>query len=698
MTRPLSRRQLIKATAATAAASVLVGVGAGTAAAYTAPTARQQIDLTSGWKFLRSDVAGAETVGFNDSAWSSVSVPHTWNALDGQDGGNNYYRGVGWYRLHVTPPAGLAGKKLWLQFDGADTVADVYLNGVHLGQHVGGYARFRFDASALKVGADNVIAVKVTNAYNADVPPLSADYTFFGGLYRKVSLLATDALQIRTMDDAGPGVYVRQRAVSTTSATVDVTTKGWNNSGSTRNVAVRTVITDATGAVVADTTSAVGAVATASGFQTVQTVTIANPRLWRGKDDPHVHAVTVEVHDTASGAVTDAVTEPLGLRGFSVDANAGFFLNGSHLSLHGVNRHQDRLNLGWAIGAAEHTQDFDLMDEMGVNALRTAHYQQAQEVYDLADQRGYVVWVEIPLVNSITQSAAFTANARQLLRELIKQNYNHPSICFWGIGNEQRTDDSATNALLATLASDVTSLDPDRLSTYAQINGTVTGLINHTQVNGFNPYYGWYYGSYNDFAPWADSMHANQPTRRFCVSEYGAGASIHQHQENPPQPVAGSTWHPEEYQSKLHEVHWTAIRTRPYLWGTFVWNMFDFAVDARNEGDTPGRNDKGLVTYDRATRKDAFFWYKANWTNTPFVYITSRRWTSRTAAATTIKVYGNVDSVTLRLNGVQVGGPQTSTNHIYTWPVTLATGNNLVEVTGTRSGQTFTDSVTWTLQ
>jgi beta-galactosidase len=335
---------------------------------------------------------------------------------------------------------------------------------------------------------------------------------------------------------------------------------------------------------------------------------------------------------------------------------------------------------------------------MGVNALRTAHYQQDQKVYNLADERGYVVWAEIPLVNAITNSSAFTANATQQLHELIKQNYNHPSIVFWGIGNEQGSDDAATNALLDTLNGVVNSDDPDRLSTYAH-NGSITsGLVNHTEVNGYNRYSGWYSGAYTDFGPWCDNLHSSQPTRRIGISEYGAGASIIQHQENPPKPVPASGFHPEEYQALFHESHWSQISTRPFLWGTFIWNMFDFASDGRNEGDTPGRNDKGMVTYDRLTRKDAFFWYKANWTSTPFVYITSRRWTNRTVATTTVKVYGTVDSVVLKLNGVQLGSARTSTNHIYSWSgVTLAHGANTVQAIGTVGSTTFTDTVTWNL-
>jgi beta-galactosidase len=670
------------------------------AATHLPPPGRGRMDLDAGWRFSKGDVFGAQNGAFRDSGWAPVTVPHTWNAQDGQDGRSDYYRGPGWYRRHLKPPASFAGRRLWLEFAGANTVTEVWINGRYLGRHKGGYARFRFDATAaLRVGKDNLIAVRVSNAPDPDVPPLTADFTFFGGIYRDVSLLATDPLSARLQDDAGPGIYLRQRTVTAARATVDVTTEIWNSGDTPRNVAVHAVVTDADGAVVADTTSTPAAVGPASGLPLTQTVTIANPRRWQGKADPYLYRARVEVRDAATGVVTDVVEDRLGLRSVSVDPNAGLFLNGTHLALHGVNRHQDRLGRGWAVSDVDHTQDFDLMDEMGVNALRTAHYQQDQKVYDLADERGYLVWTEIPLVNSITDSPAFRANAVQQLREMIRQNYNHPSIVFWGIGNEQGVDDAATNALLDSLAGIVRTEDPDRFSAYAHHGPVTSGLAGHTDVVGDNRYPGWYYGSCNDFAGWADNLHSTQPTRRIAVSEYGAGASVVQHQENPPKPVPDSNWHPEEYQALFHEAFWAQIQARPYLWGTFVWNMFDFAADQRGEGDTYGRNDKGLVTYDRATRKDAFYWYKANWTTTPFVYLTSRRWTDRTDARTTVKVYGTVDSVLLIVNGVPLGAPKTSTNHIYAWPdVMLLPGANTVEVTGFRAGTAYTDTATWTLR
>lgn len=669
------------------------------AATYTPPATRQQINLNTNWKFNRADVSGAQNPTFNDGSWQSVSVPHTWNAADGADGGGNYYRGIGWYRRHYTPPTSLAGKTLYLQFAGVNQVADVWINGTHLGQHVGGYARFRFAAtSTLRLGQDNVIAVKVSNAHRTDVAPLQADFTFMGGVYRDVSLWAVDPLQVRMLDFASSGVYLRQRGVTASSATVDVTAKLFNNSGASRSVATRTVITDPAGTVVADQTAPARTLAANSGTDFVQTLTIANPRRWDGRADPFLYRANVEVRDTAAGTVTDVVTEPLGLRSYSVDAATGFTLNGRALDLHGVNLHQDFAGVGWAETEAQHARDWELIDEVGANTVRLAHYQHDQSDYDRADRLGAVVWAEIPHVDFTTNSAGYTANTELALRELIRQNYNHPSIVFWGIGNEQRTNDATTNNLLARLAGVVNAEDPDRLSTYAGAIVSDTGAVNnHAEVSGYNKYYGWYNGSYNDLGGWADGLHSANPTRRISLSEYGAGANVTQHALNPPKPSTTGAFHPEEYQSLLHEASWKQMKTRNFVWGKYVWNMFDFAADARAEGAQPGINDKGLVTRDRQIRKDSFYWYKANWSAAPTVYLTSRRWTTRTNAATEIKVYSNAATVTVTLNGTSLGA-RSSTDRIFKWTgVTLARGQNTVTATATINGTTHTDTVTWTL-
>ncbi|HET6356974.1 glycoside hydrolase family 2 protein [Streptomyces sp.] len=671
------------------------------AATYAPPNRRARISLNTGWRFSKSDVSSAHSPSFDDSQWTPVDTPHTWNAQDGSDGGDNYYRGVGWYRRHCTVPSEFAGRMLFLQFAGANQVADVWVNGTHLGQHKGGYSRFRFEATAaLRPSQDNVIAVRVTNADDRDIAPLSADFSFTGGIYRNVSLWAVDKLMVRMLDYAGPGIYLRQRNVTADSATLDVTTKLWNNNGTARSVVVRTVITDSNATVVADKRTTAQTVAPTAGSQVEQTVTITHPRLWNGLADPHLYRANVEIHDVTGGAdsITDVVTERLGLRSITVDASAGFFLNGKHLSLHGVNLHQDRAGKGWAVRDADHTQDFDLIKEIGANTIRMAHYQHDQKDYNLADERGLVVWAEIPLVDHTTDSAAFTASTEDQMYELIRQNYNHPSIAFWGIGNEQRRDDAPTNTLLAKLAGIVAAEDPDRISTYASNLGNGARVGKHTQTCGWNKYYGWYGGSKDDdLGRWADSLHSSDPTRRIAVAEYGAGANTTQHALNPSAPSSGGPWHPEEYQALFHEAAWRQLKDRRYIWGTYVWNMFDFASDWRREGGQPGINDKGLVTRDRTIRKDAFYWYKANWATTPTLYITSRRWTQRTDGTTELKIYSNADKVTATLNGATLG-TLSSVDRVFRWTnVNLKAGENKVTVTATINGTTHTDTVIWTL-
>ncbi|GJF33605.1 beta-galactosidase [Kitasatospora sp. NE20-6] len=696
-----SRRTVLGTLAGGALATFAAGggtAGAAPAAAqtYTPPASRTWLSLNSDWRFHQGDVAGAQAPAFDDGAWSALSVPHTWNAQDGADGGGNYYRGVGWYRRRITVPEDLSGKMLFLQFAGANQVADVWIDGTHLGRHQGGYSRFRFGATAnLTPGRESVLAVKVTNADNPDIAPLSADYTFQGGLYRNVSLYAVDKLAVRMLDHAGPGVYLRQRSVTAASATVDVRATVFNNNTTSRSLVVRAVVTDANGTIVADRSSAPQTIGADSGADVVQTLTIADPRRWNGLADPYRYSATVEIRDAVAGKVTDVVTEPLGLRSFSLDPAGGFSLNGKHLDLHGVNLHQDRAGVGWAESDADHMQDFALIRELGATAVRMAHYQHDQKDYNLADATGVVVWAEVPLVNGTTNSAAFTASTQNQLRELIRQNYNHPSIVFWGIGNEQRTDDTATNNLLASLAALVRSEDPDRLSAYANNLGNDAKVAGHADTTAYNKYFGWYGGSYNDLGGWADSLHKAEPNRTFALSEYGAGANITQHALNPS--GYGSGFHPEEYQALLHEASWKQLAARPFVWGSFVWNMFDFASDGRNEGGQRGINDKGLVTRDRSTRKDSFYWYKANWSPEPTLHITSRRWTARTDATTEVKVYSNATEVTAVLNGTSLG-KRNSSDRIFKWTgVKLRQGTNTLTVTASIAGATHTDTVTWTL-
>jgi beta-galactosidase len=699
MKRNIGRRRFLKLSAITTAVAASgtletlsrQNVQAAPMTTYTPPSSNR-IDtlIDTGWKFYEGDVSNAQATTFNDSSWSTVTLPHTWNTIDGENGGS-YYRGISWYRLHYTVPAEYANHQLFLQFDGACLVADVYVNGTYLGEHQGGFATFRFDAtSTLTVGSVNVIAVKVNNAVSTDIPPLNGDFTYFGGLYRDVHLLGVDKVHMNLQDYGTTGLFLRQTNVSATSANLQVTTETTNDNSTAQSVTLNTSIVDATNTIV-QTLSTTQSVAANSSYTFVQKTTITNPHLWNGVSNPYLYTVYAQVQ--VGSSVRDLVSAPLGFRWYSIDVNKGLFLNGQHLELHGVNVHQDHFNRGWANSDAATDQDFSLLMAMGANVVRTCHYQHSARFYENADKNGIILWAEQPIIDGIVVSAAFTASAEQQLTEEIRQNYNHPSILFWSIANEPNNT-SSINTLLQTLNGVARAQDPDRLTTLADDTGTGDAIAEHTSTVGYNHYYGWYTGSYSQLAGALSSAHAVNP-KSFAISEYGAGASIYQHQENPAKPVTTSYFHPEEYQALLHEASWQQLASAPYVWGKFVWCMFDFASATRNEGDHAGRNDKGLCTYDRATPKDAYYWYKANWTTTPFVYITSRRYVNRTSPTTGVKIYANTSAVTLMVNGTSLGSV-TSTSHIFQWSnVTLQLGNNTVVATSIQGGQTYTDTVTW---
>ena len=665
---------------------------------HTMAASRSDIGLDEQWKFIRQDVANAAAVNFDDSAWSSVTLPHTWNNLDGQTSGAPYYRGIGWYRRHLQVDAQYAGKSLFLKFDGAATVTEVLVNGTLIGTHKGNFAAFCFDATPfLRVGQDNVIAVKVNNAKDADILPLSGDFTVFGGLYRDVHLLVLDKLSVTPLDYASSGVYIKQTSVTKDAAELEVTIKLRNANSSAKTATVRCTVIDEMGKPIQQASSR-EALGSNSVADVIKHITIAKPHLWNGRIDPYLYRVAIIVSD--GDKVTDTVTQPLGIRTFRVDPDHGFFLNDAAYPLHGVSRHQDRIDKGWAIGRAEQEQDFQLITEIGATCVRLAHYQQDQLVYDLCDHNGLVLWTELSLVNELTDSEAFTENARQQLTELIKQNYNHPSIAFWGIFNELHMKNQWYDAppkweLVKQLNQLAKELDSTRLTTAASCIRSVHPLNAVTDVMAFNRYYGWYNGKPSDWPGALDTLHQEWPTRGIGISEYGAGASINQHGISTNQPNPSSHWHPEEYQNLLHEQAWLAMKERPAIWCDLVWNMFDFAVGQRDEGDTPGRNDKGLVTYDRNVKKDAFFWYKANWTTTPFVYNTSRRFMERSESRTPVKIYANCDAVELKVNGVSQGLVH-STDQIFLWSgVTLAAGENRIEASATKDGITYTDNCLW---
>jgi beta-galactosidase len=649
---------------------------------------RTEVPLSGSWRFLQSDADRPERPDFNDTAWPLVEIPHSWPAG---------FRGLGWYRTSFSLDKESVGKKIFLRFEAVNQVADVYLNGKLLGSHEGGYTAFVFDLSdALVVPGRNVLAVKVTNAPNADLAPVSADFTFFGGIYRKVSLLMTSPIQITPLDYGSSGVYLTQSEVSHSSAKLKVAAKIANASGNAADLKVEAFVLDRTRRSVAKLTKSLHL-----DDKSLQTVSldlkVANPRLWDGKLDPYLYSVVVRLLQIKEKKVKilDEVIQPLGFRYFSANAANGFSLNGHPYRLEGVNMHQDWAGKGWALNSEDRRANVRILRDLGANAVRLAHYPHAQETLQLLDRSGIVAWSEIPLVNKVTASDKFAASTKLQLTEMIHQYYNHPSILFWGLYNEI---DGDTIGLVDALNKLAHSLDPQRLTVAASNQAPEHPLNKIPDLLGVNRYDGWYFGKHSDSGKAMDAYKTAVP-HPVGVSEYGAGASILHHQDPPAQPPPGGHFHPEEYQNEFHEVFYANWQARPYLWGTFLWNVFDFSVVGRDEGDTKDRNDKGLMTYDRGTKKDSYYFYKAQWNPEPVIHLASTRYADRKTNVVNVKVYSNLNEVELFVNGASLGTKLLPPNKIFLWPtVKLKSGKNEILAIGLshEDGQEFHEQANWT--
>ncbi len=653
---------------------------------------RQTTPLVDQWRFTLGDPSNAALPTFNDANWAPVELPHTWNAKDGQDGGGDYHRGPGWYRRSITLPSD--NRRSFLHFGAANSVARVYLDGELLGEHIGGYTAFRFELPrAAHDGRAHFLAVRVDNSHNDDIPPWDADFTFFGGLYRPVSLLRTAPLCIDPLDHASPGVRIVQERVTSDIAEVRVEFRV--SATQPAEAVARVRLTNAAG-------DPVGTVASTRRFNTQPdtvryNLAFESPRLWHGRRDPHLYTAHVEL--LQDDVVVDRVRERFGLRSYEITAD-GFRLNGEPYQLRGVNKHQDRVDKGWAVDPADIREDFALIDEIGATCVRLAHYPHDPLAYDLCDELGLIAWAEIPLINRINDTPAFRANCERMLIEMIRQHYNHPSIIVWGVHNEITApwkpgpDPADLVAALNTLAK---REDPTRPTTAAgcvpwdhQANWIV-------DAPAFNRYEGWYVGQPADLGPALDALRKQHPGRPIGLGEYGAGASIQQHEVPANKPQHDGEWHPEQYQARFHEATYREIHQRPWLWSTHVWNMFDFAADQRAEGDHLGRNDKGLVTYDRQTRKDAFWFYKANWSDEPVLYIADRRYTKRTNPHTRVKVYSNADEVRVAINGRDLGVKQGDLG-VFLWSdVELDAGDNDIVAVTEINNALHRDTCTWRL-
>lgn len=645
---------------------------------------REVISLNRSWKFT----PGYET---KKNTFTEVNLPHTWNQ-DALTAKINYYRGLGNYEKDIDIPVNWQGKCIYLRFKGVNTIANVFINGKHAGEHRGGYTAFAVELTPyIRWGEKNTIWVRVNNSPQLDIMPLVGDFNMYGGIYRDVELIVTDPYHISLSDYGSFGVYFTPAEVSRKKARIQakILAKGKTGCSSVIRVKIedregKTLLSEEQKITFDEKGEAVGEL----------TLEVKQPHLWNGRKDPFLyHTVTELIHE---GQIKDRVDERIGIRNFRVDPNEGFFLNGEHLQLKGVCRHQDRPEIGNALLPLHHWEDMALIKEMGANAVRLAHYPQDRYIYDLCDEYGFIVWAEIPFVGpggyrdkGFVNQASFRENGITQLKELIRQNYNHPSICFWGLFNElKQTGDDPVKYIeeLHTLAHQE---DPSRLTTAAS---NQNGILNEvTDLIAWNQYYGWYGGEPDGIGEWADAVHKKYPGKPVGISEYGAGGSILHQQEELKKPIANSYWHPENWQTFFHEEHWKAIDQRPYLWGTFVWNMFDFGAAHRQEGEIAGKNDKGLVTFDRKTKKDAFYFYKANWNlEEPFVYIAERRLKQRSGTPQQIKIYSNQPEVELLLNGKSLG-VRKGTYGIFIWPeVFLKAGENILFV---RSKQGVTDKV-----
>ncbi len=676
--------------------------GAVWAMAAGAALSAEETALVEGWRFVREDVQGAQAPRFDDGAWSSVVVPHTYNAADSGIGGAKargepegvYYRGPAWYRLsldHAAEP----GKRYYLHFGGATLKADIFLNGRAIGTHEGGYAAFRYDVTDSLRAGRNLLAVRVDNARNTRYAPLNGDFNIFGGLYREVKLIEAPDLHIDLLDHAGPGLHVRTASLADGQADIAARILVKNDRRSSAQFEVVTRIIDADGATVAE--SRTPRTLAAGGGQAVeQTLRLAEPKLWEGRRSPYLYQVKTEI--LVDGQPIDSAQAPLGVRTVGLNAQGQFNLNGQPYALYGANiQMPTRFGKGPIVTDAEIDEDMKIMADMGVTALRLAHMQHPPRVYEEADRLGILLTTEVPLIDDMDPSDHFRENLVQQMRELIAQTDNHPSVGLWGIGNELRTSGDAANRLLAALQSTAKELDPGRPTTYAHCClDDDDSIAQHSDTVSYNRYFGWYWTEAKDIGPWADELHARMPNRPIGVSEYGAGASI-LHQEDPVmrRPVADGYWHPEQWQTSFHEVHWRELGARPYLWSNFIWLGFDFPSFKRNEGDRPAINDKGLVTEDRRTFKDAYYWYQANWSDVPMLHITSRRDVNKRIARVKVKVFSNQPQVRLRLNGGDWATVPV-VDHAAVWDIDLASGENVVDALTEVDGRELTDSVRWT--
>ncbi len=606
--------------------------------------------LNKDWKFVKSAETASAALAAQGEA---VTLPHTWNAKDGQDGGNDYYRGTCWYTKKLNVPTLSEDEEAWLEFTGAAMTADVYVNGEKLSHHEGGYSTFRVNITEY-LKEENELAVSVDNSDNDRVYPQKADFTFYGGLYREVNLLIVPKAHFALGYAGGPGIKVTPEIEGNNAkVTVETWTEG----------PAKTVTFSMDGQC---------AEAEVKDGMACAVFTLENVHLWNGVEDPYLYTMKAALD---SG---DEISTRFGCRTIAFDPNEGFFLNGKSYPLRGVSRHQDRLGVGNALTKEMHEEDLDIIMEMGANTIRLAHYQHAQFFYDLCDERGIITWAEIPYITQHMPNGR--ENTLSQMKELVVQNYNHPCIVCWGLSNEISASGGVTDDLLENhrLLNDLChSLDKTRPTTMAHVFmlEIESPLVNLPDIASYNLYFGWYLGELPQNDSFFDEYHEKYPDRCIGFSEYGADANA-AYQSSAPE--RGD--YTESYQVVYHDHIINMIEARPFMWATHVWNMFDFAADGRDEGGKNGQNQKGLVTMDRKLKKDAFYVYKAHWSKDPFVHVCGSRYVDRAEEVTEVKVYSNQPQVTLFVDGEEK--ETKSGKYLFTFEVPLSGEHEITAKSG----------------
>ncbi|WP_293310386.1 glycoside hydrolase family 2 protein [Pedobacter sp. UBA5917] len=655
--------------------------------------ARITLPFNADWSFKKT----------KDSAttkWEKVTLPHTWNAVDMQTT-KNFYEGEGIYKKDFVFGNDYKDKRLFLKFEGVGQTAEVYVNNKLVGKHKGAYSAFCVDISyAVVIGKSNTVIVKANNTAKRDIIPVNHFlFGIYGGIYRPVELIATNKFNITTTDYASPGIYISQKNVSEKSADIAVEVKVENKLAAATDVSIKTTIYDKAGKDVAQQTENYN-VNTQGRQAYVQQLVVQNPTLWDGFNNPYLYKVTTQI--IKDNQVIDEVSQPLGIRKFELVAGKGMMLNGKRYNMYGVSRHQDRWQYGSALSNAQHKEDLDLIKEMGATTIRLAHYQQSEYLYSACDSMGFIISAEIPFVNTYTGEEG--ENAKQQLIELIKQNYNHPSIYLWGLHNEVygKTPADFPAVLSRDLNDLAKQLDPDRYTITVSGYGEMDRPTNlSADVQGMNRYYGWYEGKIGALDKWATDLETKYPNNKVVLSEYGADGNIlHQQEQADLKDTYNYTLpdYPETYETKTHEIQWPIIAKHPYILASYVWNMFDFATPMWNRGSMPARNMKGLVTFDRKIRKDAFYWYKANWSKEPVLYLTERRAKVRKHQDTQVTVYSNIGAPKLLLNGKKVSAEPklVDGNVLYKFEnISLKKGKNTIETIVVKDGKTIKDNISW---